>query len=200
MKVHFSAAVSNNELSVSIIFFITVTQTVISLFFSQLSHIFVNECWVVVWKRSNRLQMTQINQRCFSLLWRLYKHVTFFCPHLLLHLHADKYYVTLTQCVFEVQHEHLFFAVPMDSLFLCSMCVCVCVWFTAVYIANSGWALFNKPHLGDSGISKAYKLWMKAQAKLIKFNRIKMWLVTQHDFKIALLNDRKQSVFTSSWP
>lgn len=35
---------------------------------------------------------------------------------------------------------------------------------------------------------------MKAQAKLIKFNRIKMWLVTQHDFKVAILNDRKQSV------
>ena len=72
------------------------------------------------------------------------------------------------------------------------VCVCGCVWFTAVYIANSGWALFNKPYLYDLGISRAYKPWMKAAAKLIKFNRIKMWLVTQRDIKIALLNGRKK--------
>lgn len=96
--------------------------------------------------------------------------------------------------------EHLFFfSYRFTVCSLCSMCT-VCVWFTAVYIANSGWALFNEPYLWDSGFSKAYKLWMKAEAKLIKCNRIKMWLVTQHGIKIAPLNDRKQSVFTSSWP
>lgn len=60
--------------------------------------------------------------------------------------------VLRSQCFFPVQH----------------VWVCVCVWFTAVYIAHSGWALFNKTNLWDSGISKAYKLWMKAEAKLIK--------------------------------
>lgn len=52
----------------------------------------------------------------------------------------------------------------------------------------------TSPTSGIQAFRKAYKLWMKAQAKLIKFNRIKMWLVTQHDFKVAILNDRKQSV------
>lgn len=61
----------------------------------------------------------------------------------------------------------------------------MCVGVTAVYTANSGWALFNKPLLWDSGILRARKLWMKAEAKLIKFNKIKMWLVTQHEVKMT---------------
>ena len=112
---------------------------------------------------------------------------------------------TIHTVSFEVLVEHLFFSVPIwihcffPLLRVCVLCVCVyvCVWFMAVYIANSGWALFNKPYLWESGVLKPYKMWMKAEAKLIKFNRIKMWLVTQRSIKNC---PPKQPVFMSSWP
>lgn len=89
-----------------------------------------------------------------------------------------EYYVTPLRYSGEVQFQSsiLCFSVPLQP---------VCVGVTAVYTANSGWALFNKPLLWDSGMLRARKLWMKAEAKLIKFNKIKMRLVTQHEVKMT---------------
>lgn len=61
-------------------------------FSSQTTFFFVIECKIFVLKRLNKLQMTEIKQWCFSLLWlqlaarlikhTLYEYVTFFCPQL----------------------------------------------------------------------------------------------------------------------
>lgn len=75
-----------------------------------------------------------------------------------------------------------FFLSDSPVSFLCSVVsVCGLQLFTQLTMAK----LFLKSN----------KFTMKEKAKLIKFNRKKMWLVAPHDVKITLLNDRKKKEY-----